>query len=548
LDNNRAIQQLIKIAAIQFICETMKLNKPDIPNMLIHHFLEESATRLPDKIAIINDDVRATYSEIDGKANRLAMWLISQGIKGGDRIVILLPNSLEYVVSYYGILKAGNVAVSLNTGLKPSGLISLLRKIEPKVIISSSRFEQLLKSAELNNFNVDALFLKSPVLPWSATHFAIIDWDDFFCSDAEKAPDVDMLETSLASIVYTSGSTGEPKGVMLSHRNIVSNTRSICQYLQLSGNDTQMVILPFYYVMGKSLLNTHFAVGGTVVINNKFAFPASVLNQMVEEKVTGFSGVPSTYAYLLHRSPLARYRDRLEHLRYCSQAGGHMSRVIKTELRDVMPAHTQIYVMYGATEASARLSYLEPEKYSDKIDSIGKAISGVRLCIMGKDGQVLPAGSVGELVASGPNIMSGYWKDPEATAKVITKAGYRTGDMAYMDEDGYFYVTGREDDMVKVGGHRINPLEIEDAMMESGLLTEIIVMGIPDKLLGHKLAALVTAKDLSSSEYDLLKYCAGKLPKYKMPGSIKFVKNIPKSANGKIDRNRCLELLVQQSL
>lgn len=533
------------IVAIKIIRKTMKLSKENIPTTLIHHFLEESAAHLPDKIAVINDDVRATYSEINSKANQLARWFVSHGIKDGDRIVILLPNSLEYIVSYYGILKAGNVAVSLSTALKPSGLISLLQEIEPKVIISSSRFEKLLQLAELENSTIDVLFLKNPSLPWSASQFTTIDWDEFFRADDEKNPIVDVPETSLASIVYTSGSTGEPKGVMLSHRNIVSNTYSICRYLELRENDIQMVVLPFYYVMGKSLLNTHFAVGGTVVLNNKFAFPASVLNQMVEEKVTGFSGVPSTYAYLLHRSPLAKYRDRLEHLRYCSQAGGHMSRVIKMELHDVIPPHTKIYIMYGATEASARLSYLEPAKFSEKIDSIGKAIPGVTLKVMDSDDSEMPPGKVGELVASGPNIMSGYWKDPEATAQVITKAGYRTGDMAYKDEDGYFYVIGREDNMVKVVGHRINPIEIEDTMMESGLLTETIVMGIPDQLMGHKLAALATVKDPSSSEQDLLKYCAGKLPRYKMPGSIKLIKNIPKNENGKIDRTRCLELLTK---
>ena len=225
---------------------------------------------------------------------------------------------------------------------------------------------------------------------------------------------------------------------MLSHRNIVSNTLAICDYLQLSENDTQMVVLPFYYVMGQSLLNTHFAAGGTVVLNNKFAFTAAVLKQMVAEEVTGFSGVPSTYAYLLHRSPLAGYREKLQSLRYCSQAGGHMARAIKEKLRKVLPDHTQIFIMYGATEAAARLTYLEPDRFEDKIDSIGKPVPGVSIRVVDKQGRDVPVGQTGELMAYGPNIMQGYWKDEAATKTALNNNGYHTGDIGYQDDEGYF--------------------------------------------------------------------------------------------------------------
>ena len=219
---------------------------------------------------------------------------------------------------------------------------------------------------------------------------------------------------------------------MLTHRNIVDNTFSICQYLHLTKNDIQMVVLPFFYVMGKSLLNTHFAVGGTVVINNQFAFPAAVIKEMITEKVTGFSGVPSTFAYLVHRSPLAANRENLTSLRYVSQAGGHMSKAVKEELRRVLPSHTEIVVMYGATEAAARLSYLEPSRFAEKMDSIGKAIPGVTLKVIKENGQEAAVGEVGELVASGSNIMQGYWRNPEATNKALANGWYHTGDQVYM--------------------------------------------------------------------------------------------------------------------
>jgi long-chain acyl-CoA synthetase len=547
--------------------------------MLIHHFLEESARRYPDKVALIHEDVRATYGEINHQVNQMARRLIEMGATHGDRVVLLLENSLEYVVSYYAVLKAGAVAVPLSTDIKPDGLRPLLTELTPKVVISFSRFERMLQATDLSRFPIEALILKNPKTDWSSAAFSVHSWDELLSNSSvqrsvfsvqlpgsvnqsagalssgfgpltsdspcavRRAPCAVASEGDLATIIYTSGSTGKPKGVMLSHRNIVSNTNSICEYLELTENDIQMVVLPFFYVMGKSLLNTHFAVGGTIVINNKFAFPATVVKQMAEERVTGFSGVPSTYAYLLHRSPLARFKDRLGALRYCSQAGGHMSDAIKKDLRKVLPDHTKIYVMYGATEASARLAYLEPERYEAKIGSIGKPIPGVTLRILGPEGKGVLTGEIGELVGQGPNIMLGYWKDDKTTAEILDEHGYHTGDLGYQDADGYFYVAGRKDNLLKVGGHRINPQEIEDALMETGLVIETVVLGLPDPLLGHKLVALACAKNGESNENMILSCCAAKMPKYKMPGQIKLVRSLPKTTSGKIDRIKCLELL-----
>ena len=513
---------------------------------LIHHFLENSAELYPDKIALIHEDVRATYSEINNSANQLAYWLFKQGIKKGDRVVIILENSLEYVITYYAILKAGAVATPLSTDLKPDNLLPLLNELEPAIIISSFRFERLLQATDLTSCNVQGLILKTPKLDWKSTHIIVFKLEDLINQDNTSNPTIAIDESALASIIYTSGSTGTPKGVMLSHKNIVSNTQSICQYLNLTDKDIQMIVLPFFYVMGKSLLNTHFAAHGTVVINNKFAYPATIIKQMIAEHVTGFSGVPSTYAYLLHRSPLEKFRNHLKALRYCSQAGGHMSRKVKEELRQVLPEHTDIIIMYGATEASARLTYLEPKWFQDKIESIGKQIPGVTMKVLNEKGQELPPGKTGELVGNGSNIMVGYWKGDEATATVLDINGYHTGDQGYQDEDGFFYVTGRKDNLLKVGGHRINPQEIEDAIMETELAVEAAVVGIPDALLGNKLIAVVSPKNGDCSVNQLMSRCSAKLPKYKMPGNIKLVRSLPKSSSGKIDRAKCVMLAVRE--
>ena len=223
-----------------------------------------------------------------------------------------------------------------------------------------------------------------------------------YSSYSAKRPQVQLIDKDLSSIIYTSGSTGKPKGVMLTHLNIVANTRSIVSYLGLATNDRCMVVLPFYYVYGKSLLNTHFAVSATVIIDNRFAFPNAVLKNMIGEKVTGFAGVPSTYSILLNKSSLAKMN--FADLRYLTQAGGHMPASIKKRLVEIFPDQ-DIYIMYGATEASARLSYLDPKALPNKINSIGKAIANVELRVLGQNGGEATTGEGGEIVAKGSNLM-----------------------------------------------------------------------------------------------------------------------------------------------
>jgi acyl-CoA synthetase (AMP-forming)/AMP-acid ligase II len=304
-----------------------------------------------------------------------------------------------------------------------------------------------------------------------------------------------------------------------------------------------MVVLPFFYVMGKSLLNTHFAVGGTLVIHNAFAYTASVVRQMVDERVTGLSGVPSTYTHLLYRSPLAKYREKLTSLRYCAQAGGHMPRRVKEELRRVLPEHTDIYIMYGATEAGARLTCLEPGRFADKMDSIGKPLRNVTLRVIDDGGRECPDGETGELVASGPNIMRGYWKDSEGTARVLNENVYRTGDMGFRDSEGFYYLVGRRDHLIKVSGHRINPHEVEDALLSTGLLLETVVFAVPDPISGEKMVALATLKNGDCTGTDILCGCTERLPRYKIPKEVKIVRGLPKNSHGKIDLSRCREMM-----
>jgi acyl-CoA synthetase (AMP-forming)/AMP-acid ligase II len=548
-----------------------------VAEKLIHQFLEDSASRFPDKVAIIHEEKRIAYRQVNDAAHCLSAFLKNRMVRSGDRVVLMMENSCEYVIAYYGILKSGAVVVPLSTDLKPEGLNALLAELEPTVIISSPRFERLLQASDLSLSSLSTVIIQNPKLDWSKTFKDVFPFQKIIGpigGDGNKIPVQDqggadsqpaciptyaealegclnadieaeaVSDSDLANIIYTSGSTGKPKGVMLTHANIVANVNSICDYLQLTADDIQMVVLPFFYVMGKSLLNTIVAVGGTLVINNKFAFPASVINQMIEEKVTLFSGVPSTFAYLLHRSPLKSSADQLTQLRMVTQAGGHMARSVKKALREALPDHTRICIMYGATEASARLAWLNPDFFEQKIDSIGQAIPGVTIRVLDAKGVECPPREKGEIVASGTNIMRGYWRDPEATTAVLDQNGYHTGDIGWQDENGFIFLDGRKDNLLKVGGHRINPQEVEDALLATQMAVEASVVGIPDALLGTRMCALVVPLNGGKGDAEMIMAsCATLLPRYKLPSDIKLVRSLPKNANGKVDRKACLKLV-----
>ena len=338
----------------------------------------------------------------------------------------------------------------------------------------------------------------------------------------------------LAQIIYTSGTTGKPKGVMLSHTNLIANTLATVQYLGLTQNDRAMVVLPFFYSYGNSVLLTHIAVGGALIVNQSLMYPAVILDQMRAEEVTGFPGVPSTFALLLQRTTIRE--TSLPHLRYVTQAGGGMSPALVRELVAALPG-VAIYVMYGQTEAAPRLSYLDPADMHRKSGSIGKAIPGVTLEVLTPTGDTVPPGEIGELVAQGENVMIGYWGQPETTAEVLRDGRLWTGDLVTVDEEGYLYIVGRQSDMIKSGAHRIAPKEIEDVLLEHDAVFEAAVIGVEDDILGESLKACVVLKEAAiCQEKDLLRHCHQILPPYKVPHTIEFYDELPKTESGKIKK------------
>ncbi|MFZ0391625.1 MAG: class I adenylate-forming enzyme family protein [Calditrichia bacterium] len=501
--------------------------------MQVNEFLEKAALQFPDKPAVWFNGKWMTYREIDEKANQLANYLQRFKVQRGQRVAILYENSFNYIIAYYAILKAGAVTVALNTEITANDLVYLLNDSGSVAIIAQEKYFKMLQ-----NIVEEVPTVKTIVTSASPTDtsYGGKTWENIekVYETQEKAKiSVRSIDIDLASIVYTSGSTGKPKGVTLTHLNIVTNTRSIVEYLELTAEDRIMVILPFYYIYGKSLLNTHFFMGGSVVIDNRFAFPNAILDTMKNTQCTGFSGVPSTFSILLNKSSLKKYR--FESLRYITQAGGAMAPAVQKEVAITFyPA--KLFIMYGATEASARLSYLNPRDLPRKWGSIGKPIPNVELFPADEKGNPLPIGEVGEIVARGANLMVGYWNDPKETKRALKNGLYYTGDIGYIDEDGFLFVAGRSKDMIKVAANRVSGKEVEEKILEYPKVHEVAVIGINDEILGEAIKAYVVPKPNHKifSVEELLDFCKGNLAQYKVPKYVEVVESLPKNKSGKI--------------
>ena len=507
-------------------------------HIVIPDFLRQSAQKHPEKPAVWYKGMWMAYGQLDMRSNQLANHLIETGVARGDRVSLLYENSFNYIISYHAILKAGAIAVPLSADTTVDALSYYLNHSESKVLISNERFMRFVHPAARNAPELDQVILERQYLSAIQGKFSCKTsrLEDIFDDASDRAPDVRLADRDPASIVYTSGSTGSPKGVLLSHLNVVSNTKSIVQYLRLTSDDRVMVTLPLCYIYGQSLLTTHFSVGGSLVIENQFFYPKIVLRTMQKTGVTGFSGVPSTFIRMLNRSKVRE--TQIETLRYVTQAGGHMAPAVRKEVAEAF-SPAKLFIMYGATEAAPRLTYLDPSKLDDKLASIGKAIPDVEVLVVDKEGRPVVSGQTGEIIARGPNIMVGYWKDPKGTDAVIRSGYYHTGDLGQVDDEGSIYVVGRLKDMIKSNGFRVSAREVEDAIMEIAGVAEVAVKSVEDETTGEAIKAyLVLQNGEKMSFEDVRRKLKGRLPEYKIPRHVEIRDELPKNASGKIMKNQ----------
>ncbi|MBN1251583.1 MAG: AMP-binding protein [Bacteroidales bacterium] len=483
----------------------------------IDYFFEDYKNS--EKAFLLNKNEQISYSELFNKTISLSEFLKSE-IGENNNIILFSTNSLFFIISYLAIIKSGNICVPINPVSKEQVINFVISETNPKLIFLQKRFIE-----KFNEFKIEII---------SDNDFELKTQNKNNKDQKENNITVNFDKERLAEIIYTSGSTAFPKGVMLSHKNLIANTESIIKYLKLTDKDTMLVVLPFYYCYGLSLLHTHLKVGGSIVLNNTFMLIGSVINNLKDYKCTGFAGVPSHFQILLRKSDSFKNTE-LPDLKYVTQAGGKLHTVFISEFTDNFK-NTKFYVMYGQTEATARLSYLPYEDLNKKLGSIGKAIPNVKLQIVDEYGNEVNNGQFGEIVASGDNIMKGYYNDKELTNKTIQNGKLFTGDLAKKDEDGYIYIVARKKEIIKVGGERISPKEIEEVIVSIPEVIDCTIEGVYDEILGEKIKAIIVVSDKNNNDNfknKILEHCKKNLSSIKIPQELVLEKNVNVNASGK---------------
>ncbi|WP_420631566.1 class I adenylate-forming enzyme family protein [Candidatus Leptofilum sp.] len=497
---------------------------------LVQSFLEESAVRAPNKLALICGEQRLTYAGIEAMANRLAQAFLANGVQRGDRVLLFLPNAVEMVVGIFATLKANAVFVPVNHSTKPDKLRFVAQDCRAAALLTWQRQAKTAVSLQKSIPSLQTIVIAGDEAPEGCLTFAEIQ--ETFVAERPSCHNIDQ---DLACLIYTSGSTGEPKGVMSAHSNVVFAASSIISYLQNQPDDIVLNVLPLSFDYGLYQLLMTFKFGGTLVLERSFAYPAQILKRIVAEKVTGFPLVPTIAAILLQLD-LSPYD--FTSLRYLTNTAAALSPSRITALQEKFPQAT-LYSMYGLTETKRTL-YLPPEQLAVRSGSVGIPIPGTEAWVEDEAGNRLGPNEIGELVIRGSHVMRGYWERPEQSAARFRPGaipGERlcySGDLFRVDSEDFFYFIGRKDDIIKSRGEKVAPKEIETVLSSLSGVVETAVIGIPDPVLGEAIKAFVVQKNGTLTKRDVLRHCRQHLEDFMVPQQIEFHAELPKSSNGKI--------------
>jgi long-chain acyl-CoA synthetase len=474
----------------------------------------------PNKIALIFEDKFYTYQKLDLLVNLVANSLQGLGIQKGDRVALFLPNIPEFVITYLGILKIGAIAVSVNVMLKGAEVTHILNDCSTKAIITTEALCEQVKESDLPELQY--------ILIAEGTAKKGISLDRLIANASPEATTEEMESHSPACIVYTSGTTGFPKGATLSHGNIISNMYSHSFCCGMESHDKLLLYVPLFHCFGQNaVLNSGFSVCATIILQRRFDLER-VLQTIATHKVTMFFGVPSVFIKMLNTDISG---CNLESVRYYFSAAAPMPVEVVQHWQDRYGF--VIYEGYGLTETSPCASYNHNQKY--KLGSIGTPIENVEMQIVNADGHQVQPGKLGEIVIKGPNVMLGYWNRPWETAQVMKNGWFYTGDVGQMDKEGYFYIVGRLKDMINVSGFKVYSTEVENVIYQHPAVAEVAVYGVPDPVKSEIVKANIVLKSgQETTGEQIIKFCFEKIAAYKIPHAIEFVDSIPKNSTGKV--------------
>jgi amino acid adenylation domain-containing protein len=501
--------------------------------MLVHEFLTCSATRFPQKVALVCSGRRVTFAELNEMSDRLGNALVEGGVKRGDRVAIHLHNSVEAVVGIFAILKAGGTFVFINASTKPEKLAYILNNCRARALILEARSTHASKLWE----EVPSLTLAVTCGPGAKVGGPRLRHFDDIQAEAPLSPlPIVNIDLDLACLIYTSGSTGDPKGVMSDHSNVDFASSSIMTYLESRADDIVLSVLPLSFDYGLYQLLMTVKAGATLVLERSFMYPALILQRIQEERPTGFPGVPTVFTMLLQMD-LSTF-DRSS-LRYITNTAAALSPSKILELQAAFPGVT-LYSMYGLTETKRTL-YLPPGQLATRPGSVGIPIPGTEAWLEDEAGRRLGPGETGELVVRGRHVMRGYWESPEATAQRFRPGplpGERlcySGDLFRQDEEGFFYFISRKDDIIKCRGEKVAPKEVENVLHMLRGVTAVVV-GVPDPTAGEVVKAFIVSNGIPLTESEVIAHCRAHLEDFMVPKYVEFRTELPLTSSGKISK------------
>jgi acyl-CoA synthetase (AMP-forming)/AMP-acid ligase II len=520
-----------------------------IPQRLLGEALLTSAENFPSKTAIIAKSKEYSFSELSDSAQKLANYLVHSGIRKGDRVAIYMNNSWQCVVSIYGVTLAGAAFLVINPQTKADKLSYILNDSGAKTLISENGLKHeltlaLADSETIQEVIITGLNQEKNIQPGiKSSSFEEVQTDP-----GSRAIMPNIIPNDLAALIYTSGSTGFPKGVMMTHQSMVFTSWSLIEYLRLTEDDRMILLSPLAFDYGLYQLLMAVTIGGSLIAEQSFIFQSTIYKQIEKYKPTVFPGVPTIYAMLTaanKKSDLA-----FDCIKKVTNTAAALPAEFIPDLKKIFP-NALIFKMYGLTECK-RVCYLEPELVDIKPASVGKAIPGTEVFLLSPEGEPVPPNERGILHIRGPHVMLGYWHKDDLSKEML-KPGSLPGervlcsnDWFTMDEEGFLYFQGRNDDIIKTRGEKVSPVEIENVIYKIIGVKEVAVIGIPDDIMGESIVAFVTTyPDAGLVEMDIQKECASKLENFMVPQKIIFLDEMPKSTNGKIDKKTLKSAIVK---
>ena len=502
---------------------------------LVQDGLLASAETVPTKPAVVAEDRSATFAKLLIDAHTLAAWLQDQGLERGDRVAVFMENSLACVTTFLGVWLAGGVVVTVNAQTKADRLTFILDDSGAKFLISEGPISAIAAEAREEAAITPRLVrARAPegVAP-AAVDFELI------VGEARVPHPSPAIPSDLAALLYTSGTTGSPKGVMLTHQGLVFVTESIAEYLRLGCHDRILNVLPLSFGYGLSQVLLATRLGATLLLERSFAYPAKTLQRIEAEQATVVPAIPTILATLA--SMFADKGRTYESVTRITNAAAGLPPALHVPIRKLFP-NSLLFRMYGQTEC-IRVCYLEPELVDQKPTSVGKAIPGTEAFLLDDEGLSVQPGEVGTLYVRGPHVMPGYWNAPGLTAEMIKEGRYEgdsllcTHDLFTADEDGDLYFVSRSDEIIKTRGEKVSPVHVENVLFAIEGVKEAAVAGVPDDLLGEAITAYVVADEGATLEpTEILRVCREGLEAFAVPHEIRFVDDLPKTPSGKVRR------------